>query len=105
MEIPPHEVEHLDQDRIPNGIKNLIAHLAIAEDLPVPQNGEVLRNVRLFDAEPFLQSTGGKLAVAKQFDDGDSRRMRQCLEDAGFVRPQEVLHLSKHIRFYAYTQI
>ena len=68
-------------------LENLIASLPVYHDLPAAQDGEVLGEVGLLNAELGLQGAGGKLAVAEDLDDGNARGMRESLKDAGFVGP------------------
>lgn len=72
VEIAPHDVQNLQQDRIPERVKNLVAVFSIHHDLPAAQNRQVLRKVRLFDAESFLYGAGGNLAFSQHFHNRNS---------------------------------
>src|SRR5450759_2196013 len=87
LAIMARDVEHLAQHRIRQGIENLIASLPVYHDLPAAQDGEVLGEVGLLNAELGLQGAGGKRSVAEDLDDGNARGMRKSLKDAGFVGP------------------
>ena len=87
LAIVAHDVEHVAQDRIRQGIENLIASLAVDHDLAAAQDREVLGEVGLLDPESGLQGSGRKLSVAQSLDDGDARGMRQGLKDARLCTP------------------
>jgi len=63
LEIPAHHVEDLDQRLVAQGVENLIAFLAVGDDLPAAQNCKMLRKVGLLDAQPLLDGARGDLAV------------------------------------------
>src|ERR1035437_4525074 len=75
LAITAHNGDHLAQDRIGQGIENLIACLAVDHDLPAAQDGEVLGEVGLLNPELGLHGAGGKLSVAEDLDDGNARGM------------------------------
>ena len=52
----------------------------------------MLRKIGLLDRQPFLDRTGGKLAISQNFDDGDPGGVRQSLKNVGFIDAQRVLH-------------
>src|SRR5690242_2203537 len=56
LEVLAHQIEYFDQHLVPQRVKDLIALLAVSYDLPAPQNGQMLRKVRLFDAQALLDS-------------------------------------------------
>src|ERR1019366_680975 len=92
LAIMAHDVEHLAEDRIRQGIENLIGVLPIDHDLAAAQDGEVLGEVGLLNAELGLHGAGGKLSVAEDLDDGNARGMGESLKDAGLVGPQVAGH-------------
>jgi hypothetical protein len=53
-----------------------------------PQNGQMLGGVRLFDIEALAKLADRQFPEPQLFHDADSRRVRQCSEDAGFKSPQ-----------------
>ena len=53
----------------------------------------MLRQVRLFNGELFLDSAGRKFAVAKDFQDGYTGGVCKGLKNAGLIGPQLVLHV------------
>src|ERR1035437_163316 len=87
LAIMAHDVEHLGEDWIRQGIENLIGVLPIYHDLPAAQDGKVLGEVRLLDPELGLHGAGGKLSLAQDLDDGNARGMRHSLTDTPFVGP------------------
>jgi hypothetical protein len=100
LAIMAHNVEHLAQDRIRQGIENLIATLAVDYDLAAAQDGEVLGEVGLLNPKLGLHGAGRKLSVAEDLDDGNARGMGQSLKDACFVRPKLMGH---HIRVFDFS--
>lgn len=52
----------------------------------------MLGNVGLFDTKALLDDPGRKLSVAQQFHNGNSGRVAKGLKDAGFVRPEKIMH-------------
>src|ERR1039458_7554057 len=100
LAIMAHDIEHLPQDRIRQGIENLIAFLPVYHDLAAAQDGEVLGEVGLLNPEPGLHGSGGKLSVAEDLDDGNARGMRQGLKYARLVRPHLIGH---NIRVFAFS--
>src|ERR1022692_3540750 len=61
LAIMAHNVEHLAQDRIRQGIENLIASLAVDHDLPAAQDGEVLGEVGLLN--PYIRTPERKCPI------------------------------------------
>jgi hypothetical protein len=82
-----HNVEHFAEDGVRQGIEDLIASLTVYHDLAAAQDGEVLGEVGLLDAETGLEGAGGELAVAEDFDDGNAGGMGKSLEDGCLVGP------------------
>ena len=87
LEIPAHDVQEFDQDGVSKRVENLVSVFSVHHELPAAQNRQVLREVRLFDSQPFLNGAAGKLPVSQDLDDGDTGRMRERLKDTRFVRP------------------
>ena len=77
-------VEDLNDEGVADGVENLVAGLAIDDEVFCSQDGEVLGDVGLFQAKFFDQGTGGELSVAEEFEDGDAGGMGEGLEDVGF---------------------
>lgn len=92
LKVLPHQIQHLDQDLVSNGVEHLSAFFAGADDLPAPKDGQVLRNIGLLDTEPLLKSTGRHLTFTQNLDNGDSGGMPQSLENARLVFAEQVLH-------------
>src|ERR1035438_8806911 len=81
MNVPSHDVQNLNQYRISNGIEHLVPVFAVHNNLVVSQNCQVLREIRLFEAEFLLDSPRGKLAIAQQLKDSNAGGMRECAKD------------------------
>jgi hypothetical protein len=94
MKVGAHQMEHLNDDGIPNRIENLIANSPIDHDLLGSKDRKMLGNVRLLHPELFNQHTGGQLSFAQELQDGDPGRMSKCLKDVGLESAQWVLHMS-----------
>src|SRR5258708_34991589 len=88
-----HDIEHLGQDGIAKRIEYMIAVFPIQHQLAAAKDRKVLRKIRLLDAEPLLNGSGGEFSDTKNLDDRDAGRMRERLKDARLVRPQGVLHI------------
>src|ERR1035437_8564400 len=70
LAIMAHDVEHLGEDRIRQGIENLIGVLPIYHNLPAAQDGEVLGEVRLLDPELGLHGSQRKASLPHHFQRG-----------------------------------
>lgn len=92
MEVLPHQIEHLDDQGVSHGIEDLVACLAIYDDLFGPEYGEMLGDIGLFHAQPLDDGAGGKFSVAKLLEDGDASGMGKGLEDFGFKVSQRFRH-------------
>src|SRR5439155_17017879 len=87
------EVKNLAQDRMAQGVEDLVAVLSPADDLPGTQDGQVLGRIGLLQAELPVDARDGHLAlVAQQFHDGDARGVAQSLKDARLEVTNPVLH-------------
>ncbi len=92
LKILPHQIEDFDENLVPERIENLVTLLTAADDLPAPQDRQMLRNVGLLNAQPFLNGAGRQLTFTQNLQYGDSCGMCECLEDTGLVLPQHVRH-------------
>jgi len=63
LKVSPHDIEHLDQQRVPHGIKNLIAFFAAGDDPFRAKNRKVLRGVGLFEPESLDDGSSRQLPV------------------------------------------
>ena len=92
LKILPHQIEHFDKNLVAERIENLVALLAAVNDLPAAQDRQMLRNVGLLYAQPFLDGAGWQFTFAQNFQNGDTSRMRERLKDTGLELSQQVLH-------------
>ncbi|SRR5579883_33537 len=83
LKIVAHQGKYLEQDRIANGIEDLVPGLPIHDKLSRSKNGQVLRDVGLFHAELLNQVAGREFSISKQLDDRDSGWVPQSLEYIG----------------------
>ena len=98
VEVLLQQIEHLDEHRVAEGVEDLVADLAVHDDVLRSQHREVLRQVRLLDLEQFEQLARGHLTVAQGLDDGDAGGVGERLEDLGLELPKRILHVDKYIR-------
>ena len=106
LEVPAHDVQHFDENRIAERVEDLVAFFSIRHQLSAAQNGQMLGEVGLLDRELFLNRARRELPVSQHFDDGDTSGMCQGLEDVSLVRAKRTLHSSivfeiANIRKYA----
>ena len=94
LKVLPHQIKHFDKNLVPERIENLVTLLATVDDLPAAQDRQMLRNVGLLNAQPFLNGAGWHLTLAQNLQYGDAGRMSKRLKDAGLVFLQHVLHRS-----------
>src|SRR5579875_2137328 len=99
LEIFPHERQNLDDGGVPNRVENLVAHLAVDDDLLGAQYAQVLRNIRLLDAKFLDQYSRRNLALAEDFKNCNAGRVRERLKNIGLETSQGVWH----IRILAYS--
>jgi hypothetical protein len=92
LKILPHQIKHFDKNLVAERIENLVTLLAAVDDLPAAQDRQMLRNVGLLNAQPFLDGAGWHLTIAQNLQYGDTGRMRESLKDTGLVFLQRVLH-------------
>src|ERR1035441_5101238 len=86
------------------GIEDLVAVFAVHYNLIAPQNCQMLREIRLFEAELLLNGPSGELVVAQDLKDCDAGGMGERAKDIGLVSAQRLLHAMEHIRYLEYTQ-
>jgi hypothetical protein len=77
MEVPAHHVENLRQNRIANGLENLVAVFAVGQNLPASQYRQVPEGIRLLHGKLPLDIPRRKFPVAQHLNDGDSCGMRE----------------------------
>lgn len=94
MEVAAHNIEHIDNQRIPHRIENLITRLAVDQDIFRPQYRQMLRSIGLFETETLDEGVRRKLAIAQLFDNRNSRRMSQRLEKFRLELAESILHIS-----------
>jgi hypothetical protein len=80
LKVATQYVEHIDEERVPNGVEHLVAFLAAGDDILGPQDPKMLGCIRLLQPEPFDDLTGRQLPVPELFDDRSSGRVRKGLE-------------------------
>ena len=78
--------------RVADGVEDLVAGLAVDDEMLGAEDGEVLRDVGLLHAELFDEGSGGELAFAEEFEDGDAGGVGEGLEDVGFEAAEGILH-------------
>lgn len=105
MKVAAHQVEELDHQRIAQRIEDLIAGLARDDDLPRTQYGEVLGEIGLLEAKVFDKIGDGQFAMLELFKDGDTRRVRERLEDFSLKVSQGVRHVGYYMRRFAYSSV
>ncbi len=92
LKVLPHQIQHFDENFVPERIENLVTLLAAVDDLPAAQDRQMLRNVGLLNAQPFLDGAGWHLPLAQNLKYGDAGGMSESLKDTGLVFLQHVLH-------------
>jgi len=92
LEIPAHQVENLEDQRVAYRIENLIACLSTDNNPLCPQNGKMLGSISLLDAELLNQRTSGELARPEQLKYRDSRGMGERLKELSFKSAQRIRH-------------
>ena len=85
LKIAPHEGEDFCNERIADGVEDLISSPAAEDELLRAEHGEMLRYVGLLHSQLLDQRPRREFALAKQFHDGDaggvSKRLKHiCLE-------------------------
>src|SRR5713101_9986232 len=93
LEILSHQVQNSSEDRIAQGIKDLVAVLPRGHELFRAQHGQVLRNVSLLEMQSLMKSADRNFAfVAEQLNNGDARGMGQRLKNTGLEATEAFLH-------------
>jgi hypothetical protein len=92
LKIAAHQCEYLEQDRVANGIEDLVPGLPVQDELSRSKNRQMLRNVGLLHAEFLDKVACRKLSVPEQLDDCDSSRVCQSLEYIGFETAKRIGH-------------
>ena len=92
VEVFAHQGEDFADGGVADGVEDLVACLAVDDDLFGAEDGEVLGDVGLFHAELFDEGAGGELAFAEEFKDGDAGGVGEGLEDVGFELAEGVGH-------------
>ena len=92
VKVSAQNIENFDDQRIANGIEDLIADLAANEKILPAQNRKVLRGVGLFDTEPLDQGPSRQFAVSQLLDDRDSSGVGQCLKEVSLELTKCILH-------------
>ena len=59
LKVLPHQVKDFNENLVPERIQNLVTLFAAADDLPAAQDCQMLRNIGLLGAQPFLNGAGG----------------------------------------------
>jgi hypothetical protein len=88
------EVENPDEDGIAQRVEDLVARLAVHDDAPGAEHGEVLGGIGLFDGEAADEVAGREFAVAKGFNDGDAGGVGEGLKDIGFELAESLHRIS-----------
>jgi len=81
LEIAAHESEDIEQHRVAHGIENLISRLAVHHKLLCAEHSQMLRGVRLFDAELFDQLASRELSPLQEFHHRDAGWMGKRLKN------------------------
>jgi hypothetical protein len=69
-----------------------------------PQDCQVLRDIRLFEAELLLDGPRGELVVAQDLKDCDTGGMGERAKDIRLVSAKRLLHAMQYIRYLEYSQ-
>jgi len=93
MEVGAHQGKYLIDKGISDRVEDLVAGLAVGDELFGAENGEVLRDVGLLHIELVDEGTGGEFAFAEELEDGDAGGVGEGLEDVGFEAAEGVLHV------------
>ena len=78
---PAGDVEQAVHLRVVNAVVDDVADLSRGDEVLRPQDCELLRYTRSFDAKAQLQFTDALLAVAKQLQNTNARRMAEGFEE------------------------
>ena len=106
VEVLPQQVEHLDQHGVAQGVVDLVADLAVDDDLLGAQHREVLGQVGLLDAAALDQRARADSSPSLQgLDDRDAGGVRQRLEDLGLELAERVGHRCEYITKIEYSKL
>jgi hypothetical protein len=105
MKVTAHDVENFNDQRMAYGIEDLIARLAIDNDVSGAKHGEVLRSVGLLDTKPLDDCAGGQLPISQLLDNRDASRVRQCLKEFGLELAQRIRVDYSNIRNILYNTL
>jgi hypothetical protein len=94
VKVVAHLREHVSQERVAKAVEDLVALLAAFDNVPVPQDGQVLGGIGLLDADALAQLAHGHLGAAEKLDDGDARGVGQGLKNPGLELPHGLQHRS-----------
>src|SRR5262249_19692955 len=92
LKIAAHQIKHVDQEGIAEGVEDLIALFAVHNDLLGAQYCQMLRDVSLLPAKTLKERSCRDFSLPEHLYDSDARRMRQRLEDVRLKSPQSILH-------------
>jgi hypothetical protein len=93
FEVLAHQIQNFTQDRVSQGIIDLIAFFSTDNDLFGAQHGQMLRYVSLLQTESHMDRAYRNLSnITQEFDNGNPRRMRKGLKNTGLEPTEAVLH-------------
>lgn len=98
LKISAHQIKNLKDQRVAHAVKDLTPRFTGRHNLPSPEDGQVLRHVRLFDFEPLHQIADRELTLSQFVQYGDAGRVRQRLEDFSFELAQGIRHECHYTR-------
>lgn len=105
IEIAAQDFEDFDEGAIADGVIDLVAGFAADYDLFGPKHGQVLRGIRLLNAELFDQLSSGSLPIPEELYDCNPRRIRKALENFALELAEGVVHVCLYIRILAYSTV
>src|SRR5271170_1457436 len=92
LEVTPHQGKDFGDQRVADGIKDLVSRFPVNYNLFRAEYREVLGGIRLLNPQFLDQRARRKLALAKQFDNGNARRMPERLKHLRLEAAQCILH-------------
>ena len=92
VEIAAHQAKDFKQDRVANGIEDLVRHLPSQHKLSRAKNRQMLGDIGLFHAKFIDQFAGGEFSIPEQFDNGYSSWMCEGLKNICFEATQGIGH-------------
>ena len=84
LEVRAYKIQHLNNQRIPNRIEDLIACLPVQNDLFCPEHRKMLRNIGLLHGQPINDGPCGELSITELLEDRDPGRVSKGMEELGF---------------------